>query len=212
MEPFRDEGLMNKRLLGPIAASIVAFGIYGLTPSKAQDQISLPADTAQLTVDHSECTYFGPERERFNPRISRADGTGAGRLTRQFIAAAGLTGQEAGRTKAFTAAQAGSASTNLIDQYIFAALQANGVTPANKTTDYEFVRRVTLDLTGRIPTPAQVASFVSSTDPKKRATLVDQLLATPAWVDKWTMYYGDLFKNTASTVQVQIRPEGRNAF
>ncbi len=44
--------------------------------------------------------------------------------------------------------QAGS-----IDSYIWADFQKNGITPAPATTDWEFVRRVTLDLTGRIPTP-----------------------------------------------------------
>ena len=34
----------------------------------------------------------------------------------------------------------------------------------------------------------------------------------PEWVDKWTMYFGDLYQNTASNTQVTIHPEGRNAF
>jgi len=202
---------MNKRLLGPIAASIAAFGLYGLTPSQAQEPARGQASPSQFVADNQECTYFGPDRERFNPR-PRTEGSAAGRLTQQFRASVGATADTAGRTRPFTAAQAGSTSTNLIDKYIFAALQANGVTPANKTDDYEFIRRVTLDLTGRIPSAAQVTTFVASTDPNKRATLIDQLLAKPEWVDKWTMFYGDLFKNTASTVQVAIRNEGRNAF
>ena len=198
---------MGRTLRGPIAASIVALGIYGMIPSKAQE----PAASPQFTTD-PECTFFGPDRERFNPGLSRAQGTAPGRLTRQFQAAVAQKTQSAARAKSFTSAQAGAASTNLIDQFIFPAMQANGVTPANLTTDYEFVRRVTLDLTGRIPTAGQVTAFVASADPNKRPALVDQLLAKPEWVDKWTMFYGDLFKNTASAVQVQIKPEGRNAF
>jgi hypothetical protein len=205
-------GFMNKRLLGPIAASIAALGIYGLNPSQAQEPQQTQVQANQFIADNQECTYFGPDRERFAPRPSRTEGTAIGRLTRQFRASVGSNAEVAGRTRPFTAAQAGSTSTNLIDNYISAALQANGVTPANKTNDYEFIRRVTLDLTGRIPTAAQVTAFVAGTDPNKRATLIDQLLVKPEWVDKWTMFYGDLFKNTASTVQVQIRPEGRNAF
>ena len=68
--------------------------------------------------------------------------------------------------------------------------------PAPKTTDWEFIRRVTLDLTGRIPTPDRVLSFVADTTPDKRAKLIDELLAKPEWVDKWTMYFGDLYQNT----------------
>jgi len=101
-----------------------------------------------------------------------------------------------------------------IDSYIFADFQANQITPAPPTTDWEFVRRVTLDLTGRIPTPTAVLNFVGNPNSNKRATLIDQLLASPEWVDKWTMYYGDLFQNTAtksSTGLVRF-PQGRNAF
>ncbi|HWE51674.1 MAG TPA: DUF1549 domain-containing protein [Bryobacteraceae bacterium] len=207
---------MRKKLLAPLAATVAALGIYGGVPGRAQEALRVQALASQSISSQSaadqECPYFGPERERFAPRPARSEGTAPGRLTRQFRAALGSSAEVAGRTRPFTAAQTGSTSTNLIDKYIFDALQSNGVTPANKTNDYEFIRRVTLDLTGRIPTAAQVTAFVSSTDSNKRATLVDQLLAKPEWVDKWTMFYGDLFKNTASTVQVQIRPEGRNAF
>jgi len=98
------------------------------------------------------------------------------------------------RKKPFTGALAGHG--NLIDQYIWADLQANSITSAGLTTDYEFIRRVTLDLTGRIPTPARVSRFAADRDPNKRANLINELLAKPEWVDKWTMYFGDLYKNT----------------
>jgi len=68
-------------------------------------------------------------------------------------------------TYSFGAAhQAGS-----IDSYIWADFQRNGIAPAPPTTDWEFVRRVRLDLTGRIPTPAAVTAFVNDTTPTKRA-------------------------------------------
>ena len=50
-----------------------------------------------------------------------------------------------------------------IDSYIFADFQANGITPAPKTTDWEFIRRITLDLTGRIPDPRPRAQLSSPT-------------------------------------------------
>ncbi len=101
-----------------------------------------------------------------------------------------------------------------IDSYIFADFQAKGITPAAKTTDWEFIRRVTLDLTGRIPTPDRVLSFVADTTSDKRAKLVDELLAKPEWVDKWAMFYGDLFKNTTNKPSTSINrfAQGRNAF
>src|SRR5262249_38606136 len=70
------------------------------------------------------------------------------------------------------------------------------------------------DLTGRIPTADRVLKFVADTAPDKRNKLIDELLAKPEWVDKWTMFFGDLYKNavnrpTSGTVRFN---EGRNAF
>jgi hypothetical protein len=202
---------MNKRSL-PLAAAIIGAGIYAFTPSKAQEpaEIQTARATQPLSIDHSECTYFGPDRERFTPRIKN-DGFEAGRLTRQFqTASAQTSATPATRKKPFDATSA--TQSNLIDRYIQADLQANNITPAGKTNDYEFIRRASLDLTGRIPTTDRLGAFINSTDPNKRAAVIDDLLASPEWVDKWTMFFGDLYKNTANTVQVQLRPEGRNAF
>lgn len=104
------------------------------------------------------------------------------------------------------------AGLGMIDQYIFSAMSAAGVQPADPTNDYEFIRRVTLDLTGRIPTPAGVTTFVNSTDPNKRAALVDQLIGSPAWIDKWTMYFGDLYKNNSTNSQISRYQNGVQAF
>ena len=218
---------MNKKHLAAFTASVSfagIFAIYGLGTSNAQE----PADSAAAVdarasgtfpVEPQECTYFGPGRERFLPPAARKNGLAAGRLTRQFMSLSGARISPAGRTRPFArisgaggGSEAPGGKGNLIDQFINSDLQANNITPADKTNDWEFIRRVTLDLTGRIPTPDRVTQFVASTDPNKRASLIDELLAKPEWVDKWTMYYGDLFKNTASTVQIRIQPEGRNAF
>ena len=106
------------------------------------------------------------------------------------------------------------AQGGLIDQYIFQAIADANVQPAARTSDYEYLRRVTLDLTGRIPTATQVQSFVADTTPDKRAKLVESLLSSPAWVDKWTMYYADLFQNSVQKTAsgTVLFNEGRNAF
>jgi hypothetical protein len=194
-----------------VAACVVALTLYGLTPSSAQETTGgETAGIQQLPGGHAECSFFGPERERFLPR-GRGTGSVAGRVTRQFAAANLRTRLRTGkRARSFEAAQSGKGG--LIDQYIWADLQANNITPAGQTTDFEFTRRVTLDLTGRIPTADRLNQFIADTDPNKRARLVDELLAKPQWVDKWTMYFGDLYKNTIANTQVNIRAEGRNAF
>src|SRR5262245_53974091 len=63
-----------------------------------------------------------------------------------------------------------------IDRLVGRELRAAGVRPAGRTTDEQFVRRVYLDLTGRLPLPADVTEFVADPDPRKRAKLIDRLL------------------------------------
>jgi Protein of unknown function (DUF1553)/Protein of unknown function (DUF1549) len=104
-----------------------------------------------------------------------------------------------------------TSSNNLIDGYIFGAMQADGVTPAPLSGDSEFVRRVYLDLTGRIPTVDQATQFLNSTDPAKRTQLIEQLLASDPYVDKWTLFYGNMFQVTSNYYQF-ISVQSRNRF
>jgi Protein of unknown function (DUF1553)/Protein of unknown function (DUF1549) len=100
---------------------------------------------------------------------------------------------------------------NFIDDEIFAAMDAAGIAPAPLSSDEEFLRRVTLDLTGRIPSSADVRAFVANPDPGKRSVVINNLLYTPAFTDKWTMWFGDLVENNASAVNVTRNISGRNA-
>lgn len=99
-----------------------------------------------------------------------------------------------------------------IDHYLFQAMAEQQVTPAALTSDFEFVRRVTLDLAGRIPTGDQVINFVNDASPDKRAKYIEGLLASSQWVDKWTMYFGDFFQNNSQNSQVRRFPDGVMAF
>jgi mono/diheme cytochrome c family protein len=65
-----------------------------------------------------------------------------------------------------------------IDGFLEAAWRRRGITPAPPADDRTFLRRVTLDLIGRIPTPEEAEAFLYDPSPAKRTTLVDRLLAT----------------------------------
>jgi hypothetical protein len=69
----------------------------------------------------------------------------------------------------------------VIDHYISAGLKAAGVEPVAQADDAALLRRLTLDLAGRIPTLTETAAYLSSTDPEKKIKLVDRLLAGPAF-------------------------------
>ena len=109
--------------------------------------------------------------------------------------------KELGRLTDRVAAQLPPATTagpiarrNFVDQHIFAKLAAEKVSPAPVASDFEFVRRVTLDLTGRIPSADEVRTFAANRDPRKRDQLIDQLLESEAFVDKFAYYFMDLFR------------------
>ena len=70
-----------------------------------------------------------------------------------------------------------------IDGLLLQRMDAAGVQPAGPASDAEFLRRVSLDLAGRIPTVSQAREFLADTAPDKRAQLVEQLLASPATVN-----------------------------
>ncbi|MCZ2343700.1 MAG: DUF1549 and DUF1553 domain-containing protein [Bacteroidales bacterium] len=70
----------------------------------------------------------------------------------------------------------------VIDLAIQARLQADGVQPAPQADDATLIRRLTLDLVGRIPTLVETDDYVGSSDPNKRAKLVDRLMASPGFV------------------------------
>ncbi len=69
----------------------------------------------------------------------------------------------------------------VIDHYIDAKLKADGVTPAPQADDATILRRLTLDLNGRVPTLNEVEAYLASTDADKKAKLVDRLIASPAF-------------------------------
>ncbi len=69
---------------------------------------------------------------------------------------------------------------SVIDQSINEKLRDAGVAAAPQISDQSLIRRLTLDLAGRIPTEPETRAFSNSTDPNKRANLVDALISSPA--------------------------------
>jgi len=91
-------------------------------------------------------------------------------------------------------------------------MERDGIASAPLCTDQEFLRRISLDLTGRIPSPEEVTAFIQDQSPSKRDALVDRLIGSPEYVDKWTMFFGDLFKNTQFATNINIYFGGREAY
>ncbi|MBI3207504.1 MAG: DUF1553 domain-containing protein [Candidatus Solibacter usitatus] len=100
---------------------------------------------------------------------------------------------------------------NFIDDQIFGKMNADGVQPAELTSDTEFLRRVSIDLTGRVPSPEQTVAFLENASLNKRAELIEELLASPGYVDQMTLYFNNRFEVT-SGYYTYVGITGRNLF
>ncbi len=84
------------------------------------------------------------------------------------------------------------AGDSAIDKAVARHLKSLGVAPSELADDATFLRRVTLDLVGRLPEPAEIRRFVKDPDPEKRGKLVDNLLSDADFVRFWSLKFGDL--------------------
>lgn len=76
-----------------------------------------------------------------------------------------------------------------IDRLVGAELGKVGIKQAAVTTDEQFIRRAYLDLTGKLPTPAEIVSFAKDSSKDKRARLIDRLLDSPEYSRHWGQYW-----------------------
>ncbi|MGZ8797371.1 MAG: DUF1549 domain-containing protein [Thermoanaerobaculia bacterium] len=106
----------------------------------------------------------------------------------------------------------GPPQANFIDKWTAARMTADGVVPTTSATDEEFLRRISLDLTGVIPDSAAVTAFVNDKTTDKRTRKIDELLASDAFVDRWTMWFGDLAQNVLASTNTRLYYQGRNAY
>jgi hypothetical protein len=79
-----------------------------------------------------------------------------------------------------------------VDQFVLAALEKRGLRPAPDTDPHTWLRRVTLDLTGLPPTPEDIRQFIADPSATARERIVDRLLASRAYAERWARHWLDL--------------------
>jgi len=97
-----------------------------------------------------------------------------------------------------------------IDRFVMAAQQKKGLTPAKLADKRPLLRRVTLDLTGLPPTPDDLVAFEKDTSPDAFAKVVDRLLASPQYGERWGRYWLDVARyaeDQAHTFAVKKRDQ-----
>ncbi len=86
-------------------------------------------------------------------------------------------------------------SKNFVDEFVFANLKELGVPPSPVCDDATFLRRVTLDIAGRLPTDDETAKFLAHNSTEKRDLLIDDLLRSPDYADFFANKWTALLKN-----------------
>lgn len=81
-----------------------------------------------------------------------------------------------------------------IDEQVFRKLHQLQIQPSDVCSDTDFLRRATLDLTGRLPTAQEVEGFLASLPDNRRSQLIDSLLDTDDYANFWSLKWADLLR------------------
>ncbi len=98
-----------------------------------------------------------------------------------------------------------------IDRFILASLEAKGLTPVAPADKRTLLRRVTFDVIGLPPTTDEIDAFLADESPEAFATVVDRLLASPRYGERWGRHWLDIARygeDQAHTFQARLYPYG----
>lgn len=184
----------------PTVARIEVFPDARVMPRGAKQQIVV---TAHYTDGATEdVTRWAQYQSNDTEVASVADG---GRVeTRELSGQAAVMARYQGQVAVFRAAvplgvpiakYPDFPAENVIDSAALSHWKALGIVPSETCTDPEFIRRASLDITGTLPTAAEVKAFVAETAPGKRARLVDRLIDRPEYASYFAIKWSDVLRN-----------------
>ncbi|MBB5040328.1 DUF1549 domain-containing protein [Prosthecobacter dejongeii] len=100
------------------------------------------------------------------------------------------------------------AKAKQMDQLVLTKLEKEKIQPTAPVSDEVFVRRIYLDISGRIPTLKETTDFLADQAPDKRAKLIDELLASDGYVQNFTNYWSDLLRVKSQLTMGNSQPAG----
>jgi Protein of unknown function (DUF1553)/Protein of unknown function (DUF1549) len=97
---------------------------------------------------------------------------------------------------------------NEIDRFIGARLEQAKAAPLPSTSDLEFLRRVSIDATGVIPTNDEIRAYLADPPTVRRSRAIDRLLASPSWADNWVSYWQDVLAENPGILKPDLNNTG----
>jgi len=97
---------------------------------------------------------------------------------------------------------------NPIDRFVAVRLEEKSLRAAPLGSDMEFLRRVTLDTVGVVPTLSEIERFTTDPPSDRREQLIDRLLGDPRWADHWVSYWQDVFAENPNILKASLNNTG----
>jgi len=91
--------------------------------------------------------------------------------------------------------------TNYVDRAVDSRLRLLNTVPSEVASDEEFLRRLTIDTIGSVPSPDELRSFLADTNPQKRSKKIDELLNDPLHAALWATRLSDITGNDTATLE-----------
>src|SRR5262249_11166894 len=101
-------------------------------------------------------------------------------------------------------------AANPIDAFVLAKLKEKGLTPVAPADKRTLIRRATFDLTGLPPTPEEVNDFLKDESPEAFAKVIDRLLASPHYGERWGRHWLDVARYSDTKGQIRRQREDPN--
>ena len=103
---------------------------------------------------------------------------------------------------------AGFPAQNAIDHFIGRRLAEANRRPAEPSDDLAFLRRLTLDTIGLVPTESQIEAFLNDPAKERRRRAIDRLLEHPSWADHWVGYWQDVLAENPNIINPTLNNTG----
>jgi hypothetical protein len=100
---------------------------------------------------------------------------------------------------------------NLVDREVFARLRRLRMVPSDLSGDEEFLRRLTIDTIGCLPTPDEIRAFLADKRPDKRARKIDELLNHPMHAALWATKFCDITGNDTNSLEQPVQLKAKRS-